>query len=173
MNSVTLIFGKRGSGKTTLCKKLLEKINRKIVIDYIGEYQGTIVNDEISMLNEIRKNPKRFDIVIRLKEKRDNIFTVLNSMTNYTLIVEELSLYCNPHNIEPGLYGIIAYGRHKNISFVGISQRPAQINRLITSQATTIFTFRQVEPIDVKYLETFGFESINKLPQYQYQRKDF
>lgn len=169
---VSLIFGKRGSGKSTLAKELLKQCNNFIVIDRLGEYSGKIVDNEIQALAEIRRRPDNFKIIIRLKEDRPKLFDVLYCLTNYVLMVEELSIYCNSYKISSGLNNIMAYGRHKGISFIGISQRPAQLHPLVRTQANIIYSFKMNEPGDQKYLASYGITGLEKLKQFQYIRKE-
>lgn len=170
--SVALVFGKRGSGKTTLVKELLKKHDRYIVIDKLGEYPGVIVSNEMQALRIMRKKPEDFKIIIRLEEPRPQLFDILYCVTDYLLVVEELSFFCSSHKIDKGLFSIMAYGRHRGIDFIGVTQRPAQMNPLIRTQADTVYSFKMCEPIDQKYLEAYGLKNLEKLKQFKYIRKE-
>lgn len=162
-----LVFGKSGSGKTTYVTNLISKLNRLIIIDYKDEYKGVICNSSIDAIKHIIENPKQYRCVIRLTDNDPGMFKRLNELNNYTLVIEELWNYCSPYYIDPDLFKIIAYGRHKKINFIGISQRPAHIHRLVTSQANVIVSFKQYEPRDITYLGYFGFKHLTKLKQYE------
>lgn len=166
-----LVFGKSGSGKTHLVKSIIKTaITRAVIIDYKDEYAGDyIANNSLDAVRYIAEHTDKFNVVIRLTDNDDDLFKRLNFLSNYTLIIEELWNYCTPYYIEPYLFKIIAYGRHHNINFIGISQRPAHIHRLVTSQANKIISFKQFEPRDITYLGYFGFKHLSKLKQYEYE----
>ena len=173
--NTTLIFGKPHSGKTYLTLQMLKNLKRYIVVDQFDEYSGFVVSNEIEALNYARQNPKDFKICIRLQEERPNLFNVLYCITNYTLIVEELSMHCTCYIAPKFLKYIMAFGRRRKINFIGISQRPAQVNTSIRGCANTIITFNMQEPNDIKYLSFWGFDSttLNSLKQYQHLSKEF
>jgi DNA helicase HerA-like ATPase len=172
-NNVTIIFGKRGSGKTTLAKELIKHDKRLITLDTLGEYGGSIVHNEGEIYSAIKSNPSKFNLSLR--SDNEKIFDFLYNITNYRLVIEELSYYCSSARIPKSLLKIILWGRHRKINFMGIAQRPAIISKTITSQATHIYVFNQSEPRDIDYLVKSGFDenAIQKLPQYKYIRKEY
>lgn len=91
---------------------------------------------------------------------------------NLTLVAEELDIFAQPQRMTLAFQQLIKRGRHKDIRFVGITQRPFGIDRTITSQADRIFVFKTDEPRDVKYLcELLGEEiraELEALEPYEY-----
>jgi energy-coupling factor transporter ATP-binding protein EcfA2 len=165
---VSFIVGKRGSGKTTLAEHIIKGLDKYIIIDRMGEYSGHVVDNEIQAVQYVREHPEDFKIVIRLKEDRPKLFAVLYCITNYVLIVEEISLFCSPWNLDRGLFSILSYGRHNGISVIGISQRPAQMHPMVRTQANIVYSFKMNEPMDIKYLSCYGFTGLDQLQQFIY-----
>lgn len=75
---------------------------------------------------------------------------------------------------DPALKDLINYGRHRKVSAICTSRRPAQVARELTSQCAEIRCFRTTEPRDIRYFaDIMGDTAANKLPslgQYQYLR---
>lgn len=73
---------------------------------------------------------------------------------NVVLIIEEVDQYATPHDIPADLRRLLKVGRHFNVGMVFVSRRPAEINRLITSQTREFILFRLIEPADLRYLSS-------------------
>lgn len=74
------------------------------------------------------------------------------NLGDLTFIVEEADNYANPNFCPIELKRLLKYGRHVGLSMIFVSRRPAEINRLITSQSQRFICFTIIEPTDVRYL---------------------
>ena len=176
-----VIFGRTWSGKTRLCKKLLEKEEGDIIVwDFIGEYSTGIIFYDFDLfskyIKECIKKRKRIRIVLRLHTSFfQNVCSYIMIIKNVLFVIEETDEICNPHFIPEGLSQIIRFGRHWNISLISISKRPASVHRLVTSQANIIYCFKFTEPSDLDYLKTYARidkETLSNLKQYEYITKE-
>jgi len=174
---VKLIFGKRGSGKSFLNQKLVEKTPRLLIFDTLGEYSQGVVCNSVKELADFweRHYSGNFRIIYRPLKPQDEIETIAGlvwSCGNITFAVEEIDCFCGPLLIGDNFSQIIQRGRHKNIELIGVTQRPFGINRLLTSQAKEIYIFNTNEPRDREYLRTLLGEGIDArldaLKQYEY-----
>lgn len=174
LKQVTLIFGKRGSGKTFLANKLFRQEKSAVVIDFFKEYRGGIIIQDLqSFIDEYNKNPKR-RFIVQIPNDEDNllILSLVYQVGNTALYIEECSRYCDTHSIEPQLEAFTFWGRHANTSIVMIAQRPTQLNRHVLSQADTVICFQLTDSRDLLYVEQhFGKtarDNVRELGEYQY-----
>jgi len=174
---VELIFGKRGSGKSFLAKKLVEKTPRLLIFDTIGEYDNGVVCDSPESLANFWQpyQNKNFRIIYRPLKPQDEIEVIAGlvwSCGEMTLLIEEVDCFCGPQTISDNLAMLIQRGRHKNIELIGVTQRPFGIHRLLTSQAKEIYIFNSNEPRDREYLRSLLGSDIDgkldALKQYEY-----
>lgn len=174
---ITLIFGKRGSGKSVLAKKTIEDRKRLIIFDTIGEYTDGVIITDLSQLSDFWKKVYRgnFRIIYQPVDPEGDFKSmcrVVYLCEDLTFLVEEIALYSKPLTLTREFKEIIQRGRHNRIELIGTSQRPHGIDKLLTSQAKQMFIFNTTEPRDIDYFkETIGYEVVKKiaaLKQYQY-----
>ncbi|GAF68885.1 unnamed protein product, partial [marine sediment metagenome] len=132
---IKLIFGKRGSGKSYLAKKLILAEPRVFIFDTIGEYTDGVVFDNYEKLLAFWQDHYRgnFRLIYRpLKPDReiDWICKLVFALGDVCFVVEEIDCYCTAYDISDNFAHVIQRGRHKNISLIGITQRPYGIHRL-------------------------------------------
>jgi len=176
---IILIFGKRGTGKSYLAEKLITSERRLFIFDTLGEYESGVIfdNENIDQCLEFWRHVyyNDFRIVYRpLKPDAeiDNIAELVFVLGNLTFVVEEIDCYCTSFQISDSFAHIVQRGRHKNITLIGVTQRPFGIHRLLTSQAKEIYVFGTNEPRDRDYLkQLLGQEieaKLDQLKQYEY-----
>jgi len=174
---ITLIFGKRGSGKSFLAKKLIAGHKRYLVFDTLGEYTDGVVIESFDVLKLFWGSTyvKDFRIIYRPlnpESEFEKICDLVWSLGNMAFLVEEVDCFCKPQSICTPFASIIQRGRHRNITLIGVTQRPAGIARLLTSQAKQMCIFNTTEPRDVDYFrQVVGdclVERVTALKQYEY-----
>jgi len=176
---ITLIFGKRGSGKSYLAIKLIENEPRLVVFDTMGEYEIGVCfgTEEYERYLEFWRRVYRtqFRMIyrpIKPDMEIERICELVYSLGNCCFLVEEIDCYCTAYQISDTFAAIVQRGRHKNITLIGITQRPYGIHRLLTSQAKEIYVFNTNEPRDREYLRTLLGQEIepklDALKQYEY-----
>jgi len=176
---ITLIFGKRGSGKSYLAEKLIENEPRLIMYDIMSEYKNGVVfdienyNEYLEFMRKVYRG--RFRIIyrpIKPAEEIERIGEIVFVLGNCCFLIEEVECYSSPYQISDNFAAIIQRGRLKNIKLIGITQRPFGIHRLLTSQSKEIYIFNTNEPRDREYLRTLLGQEIDSkldaLQQYQY-----
>jgi len=174
---IILIFGKRGSGKSYLAKKLIENENRLVIFDTLSEYNSGVVFDDYKAFAEfwLRIYQHPFRLIYRPLNpdaEIDNVAELVFSLGQVCFIVEEIDCYCSAYQISDHFAHIVQRGRHRDITLIGITQRPYGIHRLLTSQAKEIYVFNTNEPRDQEYLRTLlgqGIEDkLDQLKQYEF-----
>lgn len=176
---IILVLGKRGSGKSYLANKLIENHHRLFIFDTLSEYEQGVVfgteNWELCLEFWRKVYRDNFRLVYRPIDPEaeiDEICELLFELGNVTFLVEEIDCYCTAYKIPPAFAHIIQRGRHKNITLIGVTQRPFGVHRLLTSQAKEIYVFNTNEPRDREYLRTLLGQEIDakldSLKQYEY-----
>jgi DNA helicase HerA-like ATPase len=166
-NFVISVLGHKGSGKSTLVKEIVEEHPRVITFDTMGEYDNAIETfpEAVRELGKL-EHARRFKIAIRLPEDEDALeaMEVAYELTGTLVVFEETSFYCSPSYLPTILKKFVRYGRHREISQIYVSRRPAEIHRDLTAQSDLIVSFRQHEPADVDYLRKLMGPEADKLP---------
>ena len=176
---ITLIFGKRGSGKSYLADKLIENEPRLIIFDVMSEYTNGVVFgvENYDMFLEFWRKvyQYRFRLIYRPIKPADEVEQIgelVYTLGDCCFLIEEVDCYCSPYQISDNFAAIIQRGRHKNIKLIAITQRPFGIHRLLTSQAKEIYVFNTNEPRDREYLRILlgqGIDSkLDSLKQFEY-----
>lgn len=162
---IALVVGKTGYGKSRLVKKAIRRIDRLVIFDVMNEY-GLLedirliesVDDFISVLKEVGQHGSLFvRVVLKQQEQYERCFAACNIVGNMTLVIEEISNFSSAHSLSPTLEQLVRFGRHVDISLVGISQRFADIGLLLRNNFDVLITFNLSAPSDIKYLSEIPF----------------
>lgn len=147
------IWGRTGSGKTTLARKLVAARRRLVAFDPMAEYNGVIVTDELAMREAIAagwRDGFRVSIVPAAgAEWRALLHRVSRELVAIqepyragaddrplTLLVDELAgAYPNerPPADRDGFGDLCRRGRHWGVQLVGASQRLADVSTVFRS----------------------------------------
>jgi len=176
---IILIFGKRGSGKSYLAKKIIETEPRLVIFDTMSEYENGVVfgaetfDQCLGFWRRVyRQNFRIIYQPLNPDAEIERICQLVYNLGNCCFLVEEIDCYCSTHQISETFAAIVQRGRHKNITLVGITQRPYGIHRLLTRQAKEIYVFNTNEPRDREYLRILLGQEIetklDSLQQYQF-----
>ena len=176
-NEIGLIFGRKGSGKTTLARSLLPKTKRALVLDTLGrDYGGGCVVTTAGGLRDYWQRVKEFtDFCIICRPRDDEMvrefFHTVRHAVNVTAMVEEADRYCSPYNIQEDLGWSINYGRQFGQTLIGCARRAAAVSRTWTANADWIVAHQTQEPNDLAYLAEYGFiaENLKTLPPFEWE----
>jgi energy-coupling factor transporter ATP-binding protein EcfA2 len=182
VDSVILIFGKRGSGKSTLAKKILSHSSRVVIFDPLSEYrdEAMIYTTWETFYSSMQRhrNDATFRLVCRFEyEDEDETREAYQSaaracyvVKNVLLVLEECELFLQSGEHDNYINHLTSFGRHRNVCMLAIGRRPPEIPIKLRANTTTTISFRQVEPRDLQYLESWGFnpDELEKLPDYHF-----
>ena len=101
-----------------------------------------------------------FDFVFRWEDDSevDRVLEVAWQIGNMMIVIEEADWLASTSTIHPMIKKMIKKGRHRQISLAAVSRRPAELSRLLTSQADEIVSFKMTEPADLDYMKHCGFD---------------
>jgi hypothetical protein len=121
--------------------------------------RGAITSDVQRFANYYNRvnELESFEIVYRPRSDEDieRFFEFAQQTSNVVLWIDEVDRYCGPHRINEGLKWMLNYGRHKEISIIGIARRAASVHRDLTANADWIVVHQTRENRDIQYLNEF------------------
>ena len=179
MQGITVVFGRRGSGKTTYVKEQIAEHGRVIVWDPLGEYGDicTVFDDGDPFLDALERAQKQcFRLALMPSEPLDELFDQFCRAAwvvgDVLAVVEEVSMVATATHVPASFAKIIRQGRHRAVSILAAAQRPSEVPRALTAQGSELVSFAQDEPIDQQYLRRYGGAALadrcQGLPRYEY-----
>jgi len=158
----TAIFGRRGSGKSTLTRRLIVDCFRLVVLDPMREYGGKGWQ-QVTTLDQLHRAVKRgWQAGFRVSyTPAGDLIDALNALSRYlwaaqapydhgrdrrklTLVVEEMNLAFPNHALPPGknaFLQLILQGRHRGIEIIGVSQAPALLSTNFSRNCADLYIF--------------------------------
>lgn len=183
--NILAVIGATGSGKSVYVKNyVLKKSDRRLWIwDYKREYQGyadLITENLQSAMLELKKPAFRvafrpsFDDKIRARQF-DLFCRAAWHAKNCIVLVEELGMVTTPQRAPAGWKMITTTGRSEGLSVIGISQRPAQIDKDFFSNCSEIHCGLLNDRNDIKTMaNVLGLteDDIRGLKELEYHHKN-
>lgn len=171
-NKFTLVFAKKGAGKSHLSRFLAAEYPRRILLDPMYEStNGVIVKSAPAAVQYLRqfayggdKAGAPFSLILRTLQPEEELQLVALTMygdperpllPGTLLYIEELDRLCKPSSIPPAMHRLANYGRHFGVSMIGTARSPKGIHRDFTRGADEIHIGRLQEPLDVDYLSEY------------------
>ena len=193
LTDVTVVFGQRGCGKSTLARRLAEIYPRKVVFDPMKEW-GNEPNakffsdfESFCALWAELYDQASFTLVYHRvpgtsMENAASDFSGILGVIHATgetdpgnygvcLVLEEFQFLAPVHSLDAWLGECVFTGRHAGTAIIASTQRPASIHKSFVSQASHIFVGKLFEARDIAYLrETIGDDAFKArdLPRFQF-----
>ena len=170
-SEIISVTGQRGCGKTHWVEHYLDNISRFLIYDTLSEYnvKAPRFRDPGKLVAHIQKH-KNSEFLNAIYDPLDDstfplFCRIALAVGNVHVLIEELDAFCSPYSAPIEFQRLIKYGRHYGIRLVGISRRPAEVNRLFTSQTNRFVIFRQLEPRDISYWRGIIGKSADLVPK--------
>jgi hypothetical protein len=170
------IFGRRGSGKTTMIRGLIPTMKKPVVvIDILGNYtsekQWKQTNEITEALTEILKSTREKNhpgiIVLSasdMSRATDYVCSALWHRGGGTIVLDEADAIDVTQS--PCFDEAVRYGRNRGIDIITGCRRPAEISKNVTAGADIAYCLTTHEPRDLLYYREFlGDDAAAKLPR--------
>ena len=178
-NLILFIVGRKGSGKSTLLLRILADYPRVYMLDTNEEY-GTEQRFEVAQgfgpcvaaITDSVQEPK-FRLSLRVFDSDEFVplIRLIDTVPDCVIAVEEAADYCTPSKLPPELSHLLRTGRHRQISQIYTTQRPADVHRSVTANADLVIAFQSHEPRDLAYFRSLGGKGaddrVRDLPDYK------
>lgn len=168
-----VVVGNQGMGKTLWSRQFLRSRPRVIILDPIGEYEGTFFDNVTDLIEYVESN-STFQLRTNRDDELPRLVKTAMARPDTVFAIEEASRVIPPWiNIRdemPDLLDLIYRGRHTRTHFLVIAQRAATIHIHARSQWTRLITFRQTEPQDVRWIQNVApiDDDLTTLPPLSY-----
>lgn len=179
--NVRLILGPTGSGKTTIARELVRTIPRALILDAgFTEYSSVHVfelADLYKYLQEAAQPGKSFKVSYTpIEPDYATCFEwarAIGEAEDVTLVMEEADRFPTPESMA-AFMELVTRGRHYGVHLLALSTYPFNMSIALRRQATEIYSFRQHEPRDLKWLgdvmDMDTLANIEDLGEYEYLR---
>lgn len=165
-NLILTVFGRKGSGKTTLVKKIVAEFPRVLIVDTNGEYDDAVgivfhnLDEALEYLTAVSNTNDAFSMAyVPLDMPKDGLdfLEVAFTVPGTLVVLDEAHMYCSSSTMPTPVQKLVRLGRHRSISQVYVAQRPASLPRDITAQSDVVVSFQQHEGRDLEYMgKLFG-----------------
>lgn len=160
-NRIVGIAGRKGSGKSTVAREILEHCDRLFMLDMMGEHVW--IPEKFERLDDavifLLESPNRGQFWARyipqdddedgLEAEFSEICSIVYDQGNMLLAVEEVPSVSSPNYAPRKFSKLIRLGRHRNVSIVYTAQRLGECPRKLTAATDVFVLFNTTEPLDL------------------------
>lgn len=161
--AINVVCGSSGSGKSAYVKEQLKQRKRVTIFDPDDEYDGILKVTSIGELVDYLARYPRGGLKIRYvppaslsQKQRVELFglwaNAAFSWANCTAVAEELGGVTTPGKAPGGWHTLVSRGRKRGVEIFAVMQRPAESDKTVMGNATTIRTGRLARASDAAYL---------------------
>lgn len=171
---IIAVIGASGTGKSSFLKgEVLKKLKKLLVwsplekTDNYGQFiGGEVITGQITKVVEAIKAGKTKIVYVPIgdakavKKQFDLFCRVAWELDGWGILVEELSRVTMPSWSPPAWKNLSTAGRHQGLTLIGISQRPAQIDKDFLGNCTEIRCYRVNYNADAKVMaDSLGLQT--------------
>lgn len=170
--SVIGIFGGTSSGKSYKCKQIIKSDKRIIIWDSMDEYSQDArckrMDGDMHGVIHVLKN-KTFRIAYvpdyeGMANQFDIFCRIVRAVGNCRVVVEELNEVTKPAHSPPAWKWLCSRGRHRGVKIIGLSQRPASVDKDFIGNTTELWAGILTYNLDWRSLKSkFGNKDAAKI----------
>jgi len=148
-NAIATIAGMRGSGKTSLAKRILSLVQGDVIVyDPMHEYDPKI------SFHPHSDSKEDFDRFMSICWDRGNLFVCVDEAERYFRVKHILTEFSAK---------VVNTGRHRNIGLLIITRRLAELNKTAFGLSETAILFQMFLPNDIRYIKDFYGDKAEEL----------
>lgn len=179
-NKVTLVFGRKGQGKSFFIKRALDRLSRRaqlLVWDPQHEYAGrtgvdsihgaVVYTDWLGFLTAQASTRGPLGRVVIQAHRRHFAHFCAYALAcgNLTVVIDELHKFVHSTSFPEAFADLLYDGRHVGVDVIAIAWRPYGLPPFLRGAADEIRAFACTEPNDLKWFEQVcSQEFVKKLP---------
>ncbi|MEX3955896.1 hypothetical protein [Trinickia sp. EG282A] len=184
------VVGASGNGKGLFVKDYLRRLGKRrpIVVwspleetdDYATVIGGEAVTSIAALVAAIKAGKKRLVLVPAgsgkpFKATFDRFCRLVWELPGWCVVIEELSQVTTPSWAPPSWKKLSTAGRHRGLTIIGTSQRPAQVDKDFFGNCSELRTYAvgyksdAVAMADTMFLD---YRDVLKLPKFHYIHRD-
>lgn len=157
-NCIVGVAGRKGSGKSTIARKILECVPRLFLFDTMGEHAWIPqrFDDSQQAIMFVMETPWSDQFMASLVPSGDDfeaefseICVEVYAAGNMCFAVEEVPMLSSPGYTPKKFNKIVRLGRHRNLSLLYTAQRLSECPRALTSATDIFVLFCHTEPRDL------------------------
>jgi DNA helicase HerA-like ATPase len=168
---IACIFGRTGSGKSILLKRMTRSSRRAIVVDPLSEHDelGVIPADMDAFRDFwIRMHTReRWKVVLQPRvlgtkgEDPSEVLepylrvagrSVMHGGPDFILAVDEVDRFVDTHRKHRDISIVINYGRHRGVHLIAVARRTQAVPSEMIAQCSDLYVFHMHRPGDIDYL---------------------
>lgn len=175
---IGVILGRRGSGKTTLAKELIDRFPEVAIMDPNHEYDGRA----FTALDEFYRDPwGPHSVVFRPKiglpkdvllEEFDIFCQILWERGRRLVVIDEADRFASRgKESTPFFQMLVNQGRHRELAILAIARRAAQLPKELIENASHLYLFHIHGAHSINYLQSIigkEAEELGRLPKLHY-----
>ncbi len=156
-NRIIGIAGRKGSGKSTVARRILERSPRVFVFDGVSDHRW--VPNSFDDLDEADQFliwaegqdyfAGRYIPEFNLEGDFEECCDLVWHQGDLLFGVEEVPMLCSASYLPPAFDRIVRLGRHRKISVLWTAQRMAEVARRLTAATDVFILFAHTEPRDL------------------------
>jgi hypothetical protein len=153
------ICGRKGTGKSVIARRILQRQSRVFVADQMFEHTWVPQHNTFDSLDDVDRFFKwaktqryccgSFIPQGDLKTEVEELCEIVYEHGNGVFGIEEVASLCGPNWLPPALSKIARLGRHQRLSVVYTTQRAGDISRALTAATDIFVLFHCSEPRDL------------------------
>jgi hypothetical protein len=156
-NRIIGIAGRKGSGKSTVARLIMERAPRLFVFDTVSDHRWVPNTfDDLNTADQFLAWAEgqeffagRYIPESNLEQDFEKCSDLVWDQGDLLFGVEEMPMLCSPSYLPPAFDRIIRLGRHRKISVLWTAQRMSEVARRLTAATDVFILFAHTEPRDL------------------------